>query len=57
MSLPVGAQSAVLPVATLGELLAYGFEMHVWCPRCHQFRRAVMPDEWLRSGLTARRAQ
>jgi len=48
MSLPARARSVVLPVATLGELLDYGFEVHVWRPRCHQFRRALIPAAWLR---------
>jgi hypothetical protein len=38
-----------LPIATLGELLAYGFEVHVWCPRCHTMRRATIPAEKLRT--------
>jgi len=47
MSLPARARSIVLPIATLGELLAYGFEVQVWCPRCHQFRRPTIPAEKL----------
>ena len=49
MSLPARARSVVvLPVATLGELLAHGFEVHVWCPRCHEFRQPTIPAAKLR---------
>ena len=47
MSSPARARSVVLPIATLGELLAIGFEVHVWCPRCHQFRQPTIPTERL----------
>ena len=47
MSLPARARSVVLPIATLGDLLAHGFEVHVWCPRCHEFRRPTIPAEKL----------
>ena len=29
------ARLVPLPFTTLGDLLAYGLEVHVWCPRCH----------------------
>jgi transposase-like protein len=47
MSLPARARTVVLPIATLGEVLVHGFEVHVWCPRCHQFRRPTIPAERL----------
>ena len=55
MSLPARARSVVLPIATFGELAAHGFEIHVWCPRCHQFRRAVIPAERLSSRFAGAR--
>ena len=42
------AQYVSLPFTTLGELLAHGFEVHVWCPRCHTMRRPTTPAEKLR---------
>jgi hypothetical protein len=48
MSSPARARSVALPIATLGELLAHDFEIHVWCPRCHEFRRPTIPAERLR---------
>jgi hypothetical protein len=47
MSASAKARSVVLPIATLGEVLVHGFEVHVWCPRCHQFRRPTIPAEKL----------
>jgi len=48
MSSSARARSVALPIATLGELLAHDFEIHVWCPRCHEFRRPTIPAERLR---------
>ena len=55
MSLPSKARSTVLPIATLGELLAHGFEVHVWCPRCHEFRRPTIPAARLRKRFAGAR--
>ena len=48
MSLPARARAVVLPIATLGELLAHGFEIHVWCARCHKWGHPKIPAEKLR---------
>ena len=37
-----------LPFITLGDLLAHGLEVHVWCPRCHTWRQPIIPAERLR---------
>jgi hypothetical protein len=47
MSASAKARLVVLPIATLGEVLAHGFGVHVWCPRCHQFRQPTIPAERL----------
>jgi hypothetical protein len=49
------ARAVVLPLATLGELLAYGFEVHVWCPRCHQWGGPTIPAERLRDRIAGTR--
>src|SRR5262249_43935782 len=36
-----------LPFTTLGDLLAHGLEVHVWCPRCHQMRPVQIPPDRL----------
>ena len=48
MSSTARARSVVLPIATLGELLAYGYEVRVYCPRCHQRGRPTIPAERFR---------
>lgn len=48
MSASPKARAVVLPIATLGDLQAHGFEIHVWCPRCHQWGRPTIPAEKLR---------
>jgi hypothetical protein len=55
MSASAKAQFVVLPLTTLGELLAHGFEVHVWCPRCHTMRRPTVPAERLRSRFAGAR--
>jgi hypothetical protein len=55
MSSPARARAVVLPIATLGELLAHGFEVHVWCPRCHIWRQPTIPAERLRRRFTGAR--
>ena len=55
MSSPARARSVVLPIATLGELLAHGFEVHVWCPRCHQWGQPTIPAEKLRKRFAGAR--
>ena len=37
------------PFTTFGELLSFGLEIHVWCPRCHEMRRPTIPAEKLRT--------
>jgi hypothetical protein len=49
MPSPARARAVVLPIATLGELLVHGFEVHVWCPRCRTMRQTTIPAEKLRS--------
>ena len=55
MSLPSKARSTVLPIATLGELLAHGFEVHVWCPGCHKWGRPTIPAGKLRKRFAGAR--
>src|SRR5260370_5581232 len=49
------AARVVLPIATLGELLAQGLEVHVWCPRCHKWGRPTIPAERLRNRFAGAR--
>jgi hypothetical protein len=44
-----------LPLTTLGDLLANGLEVHVWCPRCHIWRQPIIPAERIRSRFTGAR--
>ena len=44
-----------LPFSTFGELLSFGLEIHVWCPRCHAMRQATIPAEKLRSRFAGKR--
>jgi hypothetical protein len=46
---------APLPLTTLGDLLAYGLEVHIWCPRCHTWGRPTIPAEKLRSRFAGAR--
>jgi hypothetical protein len=55
MSLPARARSILLPLVTLGEVLAHGYEVHVWCPRCHTVLRATVPAEKLRTKFAGSR--
>jgi hypothetical protein len=47
MSAHARARSVILPIATLSELLACGFEVHVWCPRCHRWGQPTISAERL----------
>jgi hypothetical protein len=41
------ARYVPLPLMTLGDLLAHGLEIHVWCPRCHKWGHPTIPAERL----------
>jgi len=45
----VARRHVPLPVTTFADLAAFGFEVHVWCPRCHKWGRPTIPAERLRT--------
>ena len=44
-----------LPFTTFGELLSFGLEIHVRCPRCHEMRRPTLPASKLRTRFAGKR--
>ena len=49
------ARHVPLPFSTFGELLSFGLEIHIWCPRCHEMRRLTLPAEKLCSRFAGKR--